>query len=32
MIAHVADFVDYFASLRRRPRTFVRTISAERLG
>src|SRR5262245_60801614 len=32
MIAHVAGFVDYFASIRRRTLTYVRTIPAERLG
>jgi uncharacterized damage-inducible protein DinB len=32
MIAHVASFVDYFAGIRRRTLTFVRTIPAERLS
>jgi hypothetical protein len=30
MIEHVAGFFDYFASIRRRTLTFVRTIPAER--
>jgi uncharacterized damage-inducible protein DinB len=32
MIEQVAGFADYFASIRRRTRSFVRTIPADRLG